>query len=564
VRRTLVVAAAVGAAVALLAGASMPPARIALDGGDGAVSGAIHIHTNRSDGRGSPDDVALAASRAGLRFVILTDHGDGTRVPDPPTYRSGVLCLDAVEVSTTGGHLLAIGIPVAPYPLGGSARAVVEDVHRLGGIAIAAHPDSPREDLRWRNWTLPVDGVEILNLDTSWRRAVYRPGWRPLRLFAQSLLAYPFRPEEAIASLLSVSPESAESYLAAARDRRVSLLGGTDAHARVGWHSEPGENDYSLPFPGYEIVFRAIAVRLRPERPLSGDPDADAKSVVDAIRAGRLHTVVTGLAAPSAFEFTATNARGTASEGGALPPDGPVTLRVRGNAPDEFVTAFFDGSRAIAEHTGSDVSVTVPGPSGLYRAEIRAAGGAPVWIVSNPVFVRPPPADRQPARGARTAGTAIFDGGDASAWRVEVSETSTASLTRAPAGEGAALVFRYTLGGGVPAGQFAALVVETRDGVAPYDRATLRAWGDRPMRVSVQARVAVSASVDEAWGDSVYLDPTTREVTLFFDEMASRGATRTASPPVDRIHSLVLAVDLTNAHPGTSGEVRVLEAELER
>jgi hypothetical protein len=84
------------------------------------------------------------------------------------------------------------------------------------------------------------------------------------------------------------------------------------------------------------------------------------------------------------------------------------------------------------------------------------------------------------------------------------------------------------------------------------------------MRVSVHARVAVSASVDEAWGGSAYLDPTTREVTLFFDEMASRGATRIASPPVDRIHSLVLAVDLTNAHPGTSGEVRVLGAQLER
>jgi hypothetical protein len=560
------VAATFGAAVALLVGASMPPARIVLDGGDeGVVSGALHIHTHRSDGRGSPSDVALAASRAGLRFVILTDHGDGTRVPDPPMYRSGVLCIDAVEVSTTGGHLLAIGMPMAPYPLGGSARAVVEDVHRLGGLAIAAHPDSPREDLRWRDWTLPVDGVEILNLDTSWRRAVYRPGWRSLRLFAQSLVAYPLRSEEAIASLLSVSPESVEGYLAAGRDKRVTLLGGTDAHARVGWRSEPGEADYSLPFPGYETVFRTLAVRLRPAQPFSGHPEADAQAVVDAIRAGRLHTVVTGLAGPSAFEFTAANARGIAGEGGSLAPDGPVALRVRSNAPDGFVTAFFDGAALVAERSGTDVSVTVPGPAGIYRVEIRAPGtDAPVWIVSNPIGVRPPSTAGPAAKPARVEGTAIFDGGDASAWRVEVADTSTARLTRAPAGEGAALVFSYALGDGVPAGQFAALVVETRDGVAPYDRVTFRARGDRPMRVSVQARVAVSASVDEAWARSVYVDPEARDISVFFDEMASLGATRTPSPPADRIHSLVFAVDLTNTRPGTAGEIRILGADLER
>ena len=81
------------------------------------VAGALHIHTNRSDGSGSPDEVAAAAARAGLKFIILTDHGDGTRAPDPPQYRSGVLVIDAVELSTSAGHYIAIGLPQAPYPL---------------------------------------------------------------------------------------------------------------------------------------------------------------------------------------------------------------------------------------------------------------------------------------------------------------------------------------------------------------------------------------------------------------------------------------------------------------
>ena len=112
------------------------------------VAGAYHVHSLRSDGSGSIDAIAAAAARAGLRFVILTDHGDATRAPDPPAYRHGVLCIDAVEVSSDGGHVVALNLQSAsPYPLAGETRDVIEDIHRLGGWAVAAHPDSPRPEL---------------------------------------------------------------------------------------------------------------------------------------------------------------------------------------------------------------------------------------------------------------------------------------------------------------------------------------------------------------------------------------------------------------------------------
>src|SRR5712671_780210 len=139
-------------AFVLLVFASLPQPHASLTGPepDGTVAGAFHVHTTRSDGRSTPDEIAAAASRAGLKFVVFTDHGDGTRTPDAPVYRSGVLCLDGVEVSTTGGHYIALEMPPSPYPLGGEPRDVVEDVKRLGGFGIAAHPDSPKAELRWR------------------------------------------------------------------------------------------------------------------------------------------------------------------------------------------------------------------------------------------------------------------------------------------------------------------------------------------------------------------------------------------------------------------------------
>src|SRR5437016_1520165 len=81
------------------------------------VRGAFHIHTVRSDGTGTVDQVAAAAAAAGLKFVVLTDHGDGSREADKPQYRDGVLCIDAVEISTDGGHVVALDLPRSSYPL---------------------------------------------------------------------------------------------------------------------------------------------------------------------------------------------------------------------------------------------------------------------------------------------------------------------------------------------------------------------------------------------------------------------------------------------------------------
>jgi hypothetical protein len=91
----LVVLAAVTIAV-LPPGAAVSP-RTEWKPGWPVAKGAYHIHSARSDGTGTIDEIAAAAARAGLQFVILTDHGDGTRAPEPPSYRSSVLgrCRDS-------------------------------------------------------------------------------------------------------------------------------------------------------------------------------------------------------------------------------------------------------------------------------------------------------------------------------------------------------------------------------------------------------------------------------------------------------------------------------------
>src|SRR4051812_17730618 len=189
--------AALVAAVAVWIGFTIPPRPIQLAAPtDGTVPGILHIHTSRSDGLSSPDEIAAVAAKVGLKFLVFTDHGDATRKPDPPQYRSGVLCLDGVEISTSGGHYVAIDMPASPFPLAGEARDVAEDVRRLGGFGIAAHPDSPKLQLQWTDWTVPFDGVELLNPDTGWRiwaqQASGTAPWAARRRLLSAVIDYPF------------------------------------------------------------------------------------------------------------------------------------------------------------------------------------------------------------------------------------------------------------------------------------------------------------------------------------------------------------------------------------
>jgi hypothetical protein len=583
VKKLVLVTAALVAAVAVYVGITVPPRPISLAPrpgsaqaafSDGTIPGVVHVHTNRSDGLSGPDEIAAAAAKAGLKFLVFTDHGDATRAPDRPQYRSGVLCLDGVEISTNGGHYVAIDMPASPYPLAGEARDVVEDVRRLGGFGIAAHPDSPKPQLRWTEWSAPIDGIELLNPDTGWRlwaqQANSGPNqWYARRRLAAALIDYPFRPVAVMTSLIRQT-EALSNWNALTRRRRVVAMAGLDAHAKLAPRSaDPGDSRYALPLPGYESSFKVLSIHVRLDRPLSGDAAADARVLMRAIRAGHLYTAVDGAATPAVFEFTASNEHGTVNEGDELGVGGPVTLRVRSNAPPAFTTIVYDDVDVLsADHHESDFTVVAPAKPGVYSVEIRATG-LPTevsWIRSNPIFVRTaepaaPPSGRPPA----TVSVPIF-AGTTEGWHAEHDPTSLAAVDRAPLIGGAALRFRYGLSGGAPAGQVAALAFDTPAGVGAYDRLTFSVRAEHPMRISVQLRAGddQGMSARERWKRTVYVSTTAQEHTIDFSDLTPVGETHTFKPIVDGIRSILFVVDATNTKLGDSGRIWISRAALEK
>jgi hypothetical protein len=569
VRRVLLATAALAAAGAVFTLVSLPPPRVALDTTwrDGSVPGLLHVHTNRSDGRSSPDDIAAAAARAGLTFLVFTDHGDGTRAPDPPTYRSGVLCLDGVEISTSGGHYVAVGLAQSPYPLAGEPRDVVEDVRRMGGFGIAAHPDSPKTELQWTGWAPRPDALEIVNPDTGWRVHLYEGGWRARIHLLQSLVAYPWRSSETIGGLLTRSDAALTQWDNDTRTRPTVGLAGVDAHAKLPLVAvDPGDNRFSLPLPGYEASFRTLSVHVFTDEPLSGNDAArDAGLLMNGLRRGRAYVAVDAWADPPALSVTATNRSGTAAMGETLAPNGPVTLRVRSNAPEGFVTHVIRDGTAIAARAEREFSFDPAEADGTYRVEIRPPGdGAAAWVLSNPIYVRAfaaPIAEPSP----RPVATApLFDGQTATGWTGEYDPSSLVAVEAATMVNGQELRVRYGLSGGTDVGQFAGAAVDTMNGVAAYDAVTFTIRAERPMRISIQARAHIEGGPPERWQRSVYVDETERTLTVPFAEMTPVGLTQEPRPPLALVRNLMFIVDTLHSVPGESGRLWFKSVRLEK
>ena len=565
-RALVAAAAAVTAAIVLSIVMLLPPRAIRLSPGprdSRDMIGSLHIHTTRSDGTGTVEEVADAAAKAGLDFVVTTDHGNGTRAADPPRYVSGVLCVDAVEIGTTAGHYIALGLKrPAPYPLGGEPRDVVEDVRRLGGFGIAAHPESPKRDLRWREWAAPIDAIEWLNADSEWRD-------EPPRSIARALATYFVRSPETIASLLN-HPSTLARWDALSQRRRVIALAGHDAHARIGLRggSEPSVEEYSLRLPSYAAAFRTFAQRVRLDGPATGDAGRDAQLLLRALAAGRTYTVIDGFASGGRLTFEARTPDGTAHAGDDVVTPAPVTLSARVSpVPAGVMLVLIRDGRVVLSEAGPSLAfVHQPGSPAVYRVEARLddARGRPAvpWIVSNPIWIgvkrdrtRPEPPPAAAVRG-------VFGGPERGSWTLEHDRETTAAAEVVDGPWGSpALRLTYQLAPGAPRGQYAAAVAAIDPSKLPdWDRVRFRASASPEMRISIQVREPGG----QRWRRSVPLAGGAREVLVRLDDMTFAEPVLAGRPPRASLTSLLFVVDTTNAPPGARGTIWIDDIQLER
>lgn len=141
----------------------------------------LHSHSRFSaDGVAEPEAMIAEAKRKGLHGFAITDHNtcacvdyfeqrgylnaEGTPV-------NGILIIPGQEITTSAGHLLALGVRI-PDLKGISPQDAITIIHNLGGLAIPPHPyDFFRAGIREPVLeTLDIDGLEVFNAATTFKR----------------------------------------------------------------------------------------------------------------------------------------------------------------------------------------------------------------------------------------------------------------------------------------------------------------------------------------------------------------------------------------------------------
>lgn len=105
-----------------------------------------HIHSAHADGLDSPEAIVdWAETRTDLDLIAITDHDEveaGLRAREYALQRGyRVEVVPGVEITTRGGHLLALGVE-RPFRMLRPLEESVDEVHAAGGVCIAPHPYS--------------------------------------------------------------------------------------------------------------------------------------------------------------------------------------------------------------------------------------------------------------------------------------------------------------------------------------------------------------------------------------------------------------------------------------
>ncbi|MFD6530949.1 CehA/McbA family metallohydrolase [Streptomyces sp. NPDC060184] len=148
---------------------SFPPVR-AVGRGAGWYRGDCHVHSVHSDGELTPEELVVRARGARLDFIATTEHNSGAAAGvwgHLPT--DDFLVLLGEEVTTKTGHWLALGLNPGEVvdwnhqAWDGLVDKCLDQVHRAGGLCVAAHPHAPYPSGDFLFPLLGFDVVEVWN-----------------------------------------------------------------------------------------------------------------------------------------------------------------------------------------------------------------------------------------------------------------------------------------------------------------------------------------------------------------------------------------------------------------
>ena len=347
--------------------------------------GNLHIHTPYSDGHGTHDEIALAAIKAELDFVVVTDHNiwvngmDGYRYLD----RHRVLLLTGEELHDRNripqkNHLLAYEAQCELAPYADNPQRLIDTIQNEGGLSFIAHPIDPElsrfnePDLSWVDWEVDgFTGLEIWNFMSEFKSH--------LRSIPAALF-YAYFPSFSSCGPYQEVLDRWDRMLA--EGKHIVGIGGADAHA-IPYRLGPLTR---VIFP-YGFLFKTVNTHVLMDEPFSGDVQVDRRRLFHNIRNGHCFIGYDLPQSTRGFRFIAHGDRGDVGMGESIDLTFGITLQV--SVPQKSTIRLIREGFLVREWLAADNAVHTVSQPGAYRVEIliEFRGKSRTWILSNPIYV---------------------------------------------------------------------------------------------------------------------------------------------------------------------------------
>lgn len=347
--------------------------------------GNLHMHTPYSDGHESHEGIARAALKAGLDFVVTTDHNvwvggiDGYRTFG----NKRVLLLVGEEIhdqtrDPQKNHLLVYEVAKELSHLSNDPQQLINGVNDAGGLAFIAHPYDPEAlafnepDLSWVDWDVEgFVGIELWNFMSEFKSL--------LSSFPRALF-YAYNPKRVATEPFREVVARWDALLSSGK--RVVAIGGADAHA---FPVSAGPLRTIL-YP-YEFHFRTVNTHVITPEPLIGDLEIDRQRIFSAIRRGHCFIGYDLPAPTNGFRYSAIGDDDQVIMGDQIKAGFGVTLQIK--LPIRANIRLLRNGVRIADWENAEAAVHTATDPGAYRVEVSMfyMGKMRGWIYSNPIYI---------------------------------------------------------------------------------------------------------------------------------------------------------------------------------
>ena len=134
-------------------------------GGYEIIEADFHMHSHFGDGMLSPFSLVLQARRQGLHAIAITDHNQIFGARSAHWFSKligGPTVLEGEEITAPSFHMIGVGL-TERVTWRQSATEAIAEIHRQGGVAIAAHPNRKYWNTFDADVIQKLDGAEVMH-----------------------------------------------------------------------------------------------------------------------------------------------------------------------------------------------------------------------------------------------------------------------------------------------------------------------------------------------------------------------------------------------------------------